>query len=91
MPNGRDFEYLATGGRLKIALLPDLDLRRAHLLITKTLLTIYDIDLASSSGSGERIHAQANAGLGKDKTVDFKANLDRVPIRTWLSANGDGI
>ena len=91
MPNGRDFKYLATGGRLKIALLPDLDLRRAHLLITKTLLTIYDIDLASSSGSGERIHAQANAGLGKDKTVDFKANLDRVPIRTWLSANGDGI
>ena len=36
-PHGLDFEYLATGGRLKMALLPDLDLRRAHLLITKTL------------------------------------------------------
>ncbi len=83
-PNGPDFEYVATGGRLRIALLPDLNLRRAHLLITKTLLTIYDVDLASNSDSGERIHAQANAGIGKDKGIDFKASLDRVPIRTWL-------
>jgi hypothetical protein len=30
-PHGLDFEYFATGGRLKMALLPDLDLRRAHL------------------------------------------------------------
>jgi hypothetical protein len=56
-PHGPDFEYAATGGRLKMALLPDLDLRRAHLLITKTLLTIYDVDLASNSGSDESIHA----------------------------------
>ncbi len=62
-PHGPDFEYVATSGRLKLALLPDLDLRRAHLLITKTLLTIYDIDLASDVGSAESIHAQANAGL----------------------------
>src|SRR6266498_3172827 len=49
-PHGTDFEYDDTGGRKKMALLPDLDLRRAHLLITKTLVTIYDIDLASNSG-----------------------------------------
>jgi hypothetical protein len=85
-PNGRDFEYVATGGKLKMALLPDLDLRRAHLLITKTLLTIYDIDLASDSSSDESIHAQANAGLGKDKSVDFEANFNAVPIRAWLPA-----
>jgi len=89
-PSGPDFEYLATGGRLKMALLPELDLRRAHLLITKTLLTIYDVDLASNSGSGERIHAQANAGIGKDKSVDFKANFNAVPIRTWLPAQWRG-
>jgi hypothetical protein len=89
-PHGPDFEYVATGGRLKMALLPDLDLRRAHLLITKTLLTIYDIDLASDSGSGESIHAQANAGLGKDKSVDFKANFNAVPIRAWLPAEWKG-
>src|SRR4029453_5926496 len=85
-PHGPDFEYFATGGRLKMALLPDLDLRRAHLLITKTLLTLYDIDLDSNSSSPESIHAQANASIGKDKSVDLRANVDHVPIRSWLPA-----
>ncbi len=83
-PHGPDFEYVATSGRLKMALLPDLDLHRAHLLITKTLLTIYDIDLASDVGSGESIRAQANAGMGKDRSVDLRANFNQVPIRSWL-------
>ena len=64
---------------LKMALFPDLDLHRAHLLITKTLVTVYDIDLASNSSSEESIHAQANAGIGKDRSVDFKANFNAVP------------
>ncbi len=85
-PHGPDFEYVATGGKLKMALLPDLDLRRVHLLITKTLVTVYDVDLASSSGSDESIHAQANAGIGKDKSIDFNANFNAVPIRAWLPA-----
>jgi hypothetical protein len=85
-PDGPDFEYSATGGRLKMALLPDLDLRRAHLLITKTLLTLYDIDLASNSSSAESIRAQANAGIGKDKSVDLRANFNQVAIRSWLPA-----
>ena len=85
-PHGSDFEYVATSGRLRMALLPDLDLRRAHLLITKTLLTIYDVDLASDSSSGESIHAQANAGIGKDKSVDLRATFNQVPIRSWLPA-----
>jgi hypothetical protein len=85
-PHGPDFEYVATGGRLKMAVLPDLDLRGAHLLITKALLTIYDIDLASDSGSAESIHAQANAGIGEDKSVDLRASFNQVPIRSWLPA-----
>jgi hypothetical protein len=85
-PHGPDFEYFATGGRLKMALLPDLDLRRAHLLITKTLLTLYDIDLASNSSSTESIHSQANASIGKDKSIDLRANVDHIPIRFWLPA-----
>src|SRR5205814_3052933 len=89
-PHGPDFEYVATGGRLTMALLPDLDLRRAHLLITKALLTVYDVDLASNSGSNESIHAQANAGIGKNKSVDFKANFNAVPIRAWLPAEWKG-
>jgi hypothetical protein len=89
-PHGPDFEYVATGGRLRMALLPDLDLRRAHLLITKTLLTVYDVDLASNSGGDESIHARANAGIGKNKSVDFKTNFNAVPIRPWLPAEWKG-
>jgi len=87
-PHGSDFEYVATSGRLRMALLPDLDLRRAHLLITKTLLTIYDVDLASDSSSGESIHAQANAGIGKDKSVDLRATFNQVPIVPGYLLNG---
>jgi hypothetical protein len=89
-PRGRDFEYVATGGRLKMALLPNLDLRGAHLLITKTLLTVYDVDLVSNSGSEGSIHAQANAGLGKNKNIDFRATFDHMPIRPWLPATWTG-
>ena len=85
-PHGRDFEYVATGGRLKIALLPDLDLRHTHLLITKTLLTLYNLDLASDSQSDERILVQGHAGLGEDRSVDAKANFDRIAIQRWLPA-----
>lgn len=85
-PNGRDFEYFATGGQLKMAPIPDLQLRRTHVLITKTLLTLYDLDLASELSSDENIRAQGHAGLGQDKTIDVKANFDSVAIREWLPA-----
>ncbi len=89
-PHGPDFEYRATAGRLKMALLPDLDLRHAHFLITKTVMTVYDIDLAATSSSEESIHAQANASIGKAKSVDFRANFNAVPVRTWLPAEWKG-
>ena len=89
-PNGRDFEYIATGGRLKMALVPDLELRRTHILITKTLLALYDLDLASDSRSDESIRAQGHAGLGQDKSIDVKANFNSVPIRQWLPAEWKG-
>jgi hypothetical protein len=89
-PNGRDFEYVATGGRLKMAVVPDLQLRRTHLLITKTLLTLYDLDLASDSRSDESIRAQGHAGLGQDRSIDVNANFNSVPIRQWLPAEWKG-
>ena len=89
-PNGRDFEYVATGGRLKMALVPDLDLRRIQLLITKTLLTLYDLDLASDSRSDESIRVQGHAGLGQDKSIDVKTIFNSVPIRQWLPAEWKG-
>lgn len=89
-PNGRDFEYVAAGGQLKMAVVPDLELRRTHLLITKTLLTLYDLDLASDSRSDESIRAQGHAGLAQDKSVDAKANFNSVPIRQWLPSEWKG-
>jgi hypothetical protein len=89
-PNGRDFEYVATGGRLKMAMIPDLDLRRTHLLITKTLLTLYDLDLASDSRTDESIRVQGHAGLSQDKSIDAKANFNSVPLRQWLPAEWKG-
>ena len=89
-PNGRDFEYVATGGRLKMAPVPDLELRRTHLLITKTLLTLYDLDLASDLNSDESIQAKGHAGLGQDKSIDVKATFKSVPIRQWLPAEWKG-
>jgi hypothetical protein len=89
-PNGWDFEYVATGGRLKMAPVPDLELRRTHLLITKTLLTLYDIDLASDSHTEERIRGQGHAGLSEDKSIDAKVNFSAVPIRQWLPAEWRG-
>jgi hypothetical protein len=89
-PNGRDFEYVATGGRLKMVPVPDLELRRTHLLITKTLLTLYDLDLASDSNNDESIQAKGHAGLGQDKSIDVKATFKSVPIRQWLPAEWKG-
>jgi len=89
-PNGRDFEYVASGGKLKMALVPELDLRHTHILITKTLLTLYDLDVASNSHSDESIRAQGYAGLGNDRSVDVKANFNAVPIRQWLPAEWKG-
>jgi len=83
-PHGRDFDYAATGGELKMALLPDLHLRRANVLITKTALTLYDIDLAPDERSEGTIHGEGTAGLGKNRSIEFSANLERVPIRDWL-------
>jgi len=89
-PNGPDFEYVATGGRLKMALVPDLDLRRIHVLITKTLLTLYDLDLASDSHTDESIHAQGHAGVGEDRSIDLKVSFNAVPIRQWLPTEWKG-
>src|SRR5260370_19445119 len=85
-PNGPDFEYRANGGTLKMAVAPDLYLRQAHLLITKTLFTLYDIDLAPNPQSDGSMRGHGNAGIGEDKSVDLKATFDGLPIRGWLPA-----
>jgi hypothetical protein len=89
-PHERDFDYRATGGTLKMALIPDLYLRQAHVLITKTLLTIYDADLAPSAQSEGSIHAEGKAGIGDNRSVGLDMSFDRLPIRGWLPARWKG-
>ena len=86
-PHGRDFEYQANGGTMKLALIPDLPLRRTHLLITKKLLTLYTLELAAGPASDGVIHAEGTAGTGEDKSVDFEVRFDQLPIREWLPAS----
>lgn len=83
-PHGRDFNYAAAGGKLKMALLPELYLHRANVLITKTLVTVNDIDLASDERNKGSIRGKGKAGIGKDRSIDFGANFESVPIRGWL-------
>jgi hypothetical protein len=86
-PHGRDFEYRATGGTMKGALIPDLPLRRTHLLITKTLFTLYELDLAPGPGSDGFVRGEGTAGTREDKTVDFKVKFEKAPLREWLPAS----
>jgi hypothetical protein len=89
-PHGRDFDYRATGGILKMALIPDLYLRQAHVFITKTLLTLYDVDFAPGASSEGGIHAEGKAGIGDDKSLGLNVNFDRLPIRDWLPKRWKG-
>jgi hypothetical protein len=83
-PHGRDFEYQANGGTMKLALIPDLPLRHTHLLITKKLLKVYTLDLAAGPENAGVVHAEGTAGVGEDKKVDFKVSFDKLPVREWL-------
>ena len=86
-PYGRDFEYQASGGMMKGALIPSLKLRRTHLLITKTLLTLYELDVAPASQSDGFIRAEGTAGTREDKSVNFKVRFEKLPLREWLPAS----
>jgi hypothetical protein len=86
-PHGRDFEYRATGGTMKGALIPDLPLRHTHLLITKTLLTLYELDLAAGRNGDGFIQAEGTAGTREDKSVNFKLKFEKLPLREWLPAS----
>jgi hypothetical protein len=83
-PHGRDFNYQASGGTLKMALIPNLQLRDTHLLITKKLLTLYNLDLQSGGDAIGRIHAEGTAGTSEDRSVDFNFSFERIPVEEWL-------
>jgi hypothetical protein len=83
-PHGRDFEYQASGGELKMASLPELSLRHTHLLITKTLLELYQLELQPSGQTRGSLRASGKAGTRDDRHIDFKFEIDRMPVADWL-------
>ena len=84
-PHDRDFEYQARGGELRMAPFPPLRLRHTHLLITKTTLELYKLDLnPKARGTKGHIHAKGKAGTRDDRSVDFAFELERLPIDDWL-------
>jgi hypothetical protein len=84
-PHDRDFEYQAREGWLRTKPFPEMRVKRIHMLITKQLLTLYHMDLDPKSMAPGGIHAEGNAHTGpKDRSVDFRFSLERVPIEDWV-------
>jgi hypothetical protein len=83
-PYDRDFEYRAEGGVMKTGLVPDLALHQLHLLITKELLTLYELELAPSAKSNARIRVNGWAGMKNDKSVSAEMNFTEIPVDPWI-------
>jgi AsmA-like C-terminal region len=86
-PHGRDFEYRATSGILKNPQMPELAVRQIHLLITKTLFSLFTLDLNSGEGS---IHGEGTTAISGEKHADFSFKWNDVPVREWLPKTWSG-
>jgi hypothetical protein len=86
-PHGRDFEYRANGGTLKNPAMPELAVRQIHLLITKKVFTLYQLDLNSGDGS---IHGEGSTAISGEKNADFGFNWNDMPVRNWLPKTWNG-
>jgi hypothetical protein len=82
-PHGRDFEYDATEGTLRNAMIPELRLQHTHLLITKTFFQLNALDLQSGRGT---IHAKGTAATRGDKNIDFSFKWKDLSLQEWLPA-----
>jgi hypothetical protein len=83
-PHGRDFEYQADRGAFRMRPFPEMRLRHTHILITKVLLTVYNLDLQSMTAPQGAIHVSGNAGTRDDRSVDCKIGFEEMPISEWL-------
>ena len=83
-PHGRDFEYRASGGTMKTGMVPDLALRQIHLLITKELLELYELELAPDRESKGRIQVKGQAGMKQDKSLSVEMKFSSIPVDPWI-------
>jgi hypothetical protein len=86
-PHGRDFEYRASGGTLRNPFAPKLAVRQVHLLITRRLFSLYNLDLNSGDGG---IHGEGTTAISGEKHADFVFNWNDVPVREWLPETWNG-
>jgi hypothetical protein len=87
-PHGRDFEYQARQGQLRMTPFPEMTVKHIHILITRELFTLYNMDLDPKAPVEGRLHAEGRAGTRPDdRRVDFRFTLDRVPIDAWAPAD----
>ncbi len=85
-PSYHDFEYDGTGGVMKISPLPELRLDNTHLLVTKTLFTLHNLDLSAGSDAKGSIHLSGTAGLKDDKSFKVRMSFVEVAVAWWLPA-----
>lgn len=86
LPHGRDFEYLAEGGVFRLpGILPEHDLKRSHLLITKKILQVYALELVRETAYGkEKIAVEGSMGMGATSPVDMKLKVENMPVAQWI-------
>ena len=92
-PNGRDFEYRASGGVFRLALVPDLQLEGTHLYINHDVLKVYRLDLISRERSADAIgtiHLRGEAGLKGSRSIAAESEFDRLPLSRWVPKSWQG-
>jgi hypothetical protein len=83
-PYGRDFEYRANGGMMKTGMAPDLALLQVHMVVTKELLTLYELELAPDPKSEGRIRVKGQAGMKENKSLSAEMNFSGIPVDPWI-------
>lgn len=87
-PHGRDFEYHATGGELRMAPLPRMELVKTHLLITREQISLYQLELKEDAGG--RLSLKGNAGLMGNRVVDATMTFDGLDVEAWIPEHWKG-
>jgi hypothetical protein len=82
-PDGRDFSYEATGGRLRMPKVPLLKVKHLHTLIRKPRLYLYDATFTDDNDEG-LLSFQGEAGLQEDRTITTHVEISQMPARSWI-------
>jgi hypothetical protein len=61
-----------------------LTLVRTHLVITKELLTLHELELAPGPKSEGRIRVTGQAGMRDDKSVSAEMDFSGIPVDPWV-------